>query len=420
MQNLSPRRTGTLNVPSIDGFRGLAVLFIVLGHCWDGLGGRVQLDGGPIRNVFVSSFAGVDMLFIVSGFVLFLPVAINGTLGSTRSYAIRRAARILPAFYAALVISYVVARSVGELHASAGSWITHLLFLHTEAHHIDHVGFGVNGAMWTMSVEVMFYVALPFLAVAYRRHPFVGLAIAISAAELWHVAALRLPDLVDAAGWTWSATAQAQVRMALAFPSYLGHFALGMTAAWIYVHLKRMRTTPRFDSTAFAVQVAAALGAITVLYIRGMQGMADTSGPIDHWVKTFDRSFFFTALLLATALAPERARRAFENPVSRSLGLASYGTYLIHQSLINVMIPALGLEKGTTSNMDLLRLMLAVTPLSILIGVLSYAFIEEPFRRWARQKTPHRRTEPLARCESGALDRGSDEVAEERMRSVRT
>src|SRR5687768_11818513 len=132
---MSPlQRHKRVDVPSIDGFRGLAVMFIVLGHCWNSLGGKVQLDGGPIRNIFVTSFAGVDMLFIVSGFVLFLPVVVSGSLGDTKSYAWRRAARIVPAFYAALVLSFIVAASVGELRGGVGHWISHVLFLHTEAH----------------------------------------------------------------------------------------------------------------------------------------------------------------------------------------------------------------------------------------------------------------------------------------------
>ena len=193
-----------MDVPVLDGFRGLAVLWIVLGHCWNELGGRVPLDGGIVRNVFVSSYMGVDMLFIVSGFVLFLPVVVNGTLGDHRRYALRRAARIVPAFYAALVLSYVVSSALGGPRLGLGEWLSHALFLHAESHDVSKVGFGVNGAMWTMSVEVLFYLALPLVAAWYRRRPFVGLALAFAGAEIWHLLTLHLPTLVANTGIAWA------------------------------------------------------------------------------------------------------------------------------------------------------------------------------------------------------------------------
>jgi peptidoglycan/LPS O-acetylase OafA/YrhL len=382
---LSQQRTD-LEVGSLDGFRGLALLWIIFGHCRSELGGLVKLDNGPVINVLVTSFTGVDMLFIISGFVLFLPVVVRGTLGDTRSYAIRRAARIVPAFYLALVFSYFAARALGIAHGGVGTWLSHLFFVHAEAHRIEHVGFGTNGAMWTMAVEVMFYFALPIVALAYRRRPFIGLAIAIVATELWHLAVVRLPDLLDAFGWSWVATEQAQMRMALAFPSYLGHFAIGMTAAWLYVRLKdAVVRRDRQQRTALVVQAVAAAGALSVLYLRGLQQLQDRAGPLDHWVKTLDRALLFGLLVLATTLAPRFARWPFENKVTKTLGVTCYGAYLVHQPLILLLIPALGLQPGTTSNGDLLLLLAIAAPVSIAVGFLSFAFVEDPIRRWARR-----------------------------------
>ena len=54
----------------------------------------------------------------------------------------------------------------------------HLLFLHNEvsiAFDAYYPGFGVNPAVWTLSVEIVFYLLLPLVATRYRRHPFIGL-----------------------------------------------------------------------------------------------------------------------------------------------------------------------------------------------------------------------------------------------------
>ena len=95
---------------------------------------------------------------------------INGSLGSTKGYALRRAARILPAFYVAMIGSYVIARILGIAYSSFGAWISHVFFLHTEAHRIEHVGFGANGAMWTMAVAALATIPIagPLLV---RRSP---------------------------------------------------------------------------------------------------------------------------------------------------------------------------------------------------------------------------------------------------------
>jgi peptidoglycan/LPS O-acetylase OafA/YrhL len=372
-----------MRVSSVDGFRGLAVLWIVLGHCWNELGGRVPLDGGPIRDVFISSYMGVDMLFIVSGFVLFLPVVIQGTIGDLKSYATRRAARIVPAFYAFLVFSYVISIALHKHKLGPVGWPTHLLFLHAESHPVDDLGFGVNGAMWTMSAEVMFYFTLPFVAAWYRRRPFIGLAVALSGAWFWHVLVVNLPLLLHTSGISWVGTADAQTRMALAFPSYLVHFAAGMTAAWLYVRIsRRLAVAP---SRVVALQVAAFIGALAVAYLRGWQGIRGTSGPFDHWVKTADRALLFAILILATVLAPKIAQWPVRNTASRLLGVTSYGIYLVHQPLVKLLIPALRLHKGTTSNFDLLLLASAAVPISVFVGIASFALFEQPFRRWARR-----------------------------------
>ncbi len=377
------RRRPITDVPVIDGFRGLAVLWIVLGHCWNELGGRVPLDGGVLRNIFVSSYMGVDMLFIVSGFVLFLPAVVDGTLGDHRRYALRRAARIVPAFYAFLALSYAVSSIVGAPRLGVGEWLSHALFLHAESHDISKVGFGVNGAMWTMSVEVLFYVTLPLVAAWYRRRPFIGLVCAFAGAELWHVLTLKLPALVANSGVTWAGAEQAQLRMALAFPGYLAQFATGMTAAWLFVRMREHRD--RLSSHAVLIQLAAFTGALAIAYLRGWEGAGNASGPFDHWVKTADRTFFFGALVLATALAASRSRWLVANPVSRTLGRVCYGTYLVHMPLIALLIPTLGLRARTTSNIDFLLLSAAAVPIAVLVGSLSNRYLEEPFRRWARR-----------------------------------
>ena len=72
---------------------------VILYHCWIAAFSS-QLDGGPGRAFVASFFIAVDMFFVISGFVLFLPTARDGKFGSVHAW--RRVARICPAYYASL------------------------------------------------------------------------------------------------------------------------------------------------------------------------------------------------------------------------------------------------------------------------------------------------------------------------------
>jgi peptidoglycan/LPS O-acetylase OafA/YrhL len=363
------------------------VLWIVVGHCWLVFGG-LTLGPGPLKYIFTAFYFGVDLLFIVSGFVLFLPAVLHdGSLGDLRSYALRRAARIVPAFYIAALLSYFVARSLGTVRGGAGAWISHLFFVHQFAHPIKDIGFGVDGAMWTMTVEAIFYISLPFVAGWYARHPLLGLGLAFYIAQMWHVLTTKLDGILSLMGISWAGAGPAKFRMAYAFPSYAAHFALGMTGAWLFVRMKQHFTEAERRPLALASASAAIIGLLGLAYLQGWNTERNIRGPYDNWINTFPRAVLFATLILAFALLPAEAQWPLRNRVSRMLGTISYGVYLVHVPMIALVRPALGLRKGTTNITDVFLLAVVVVPLSISIGITSYALLEEPMRRWARRRT---------------------------------
>src|SRR5207253_956983 len=92
-----------IRVPAADGFRGFAAITVLLYHCMYGAG-LPPLGSDLLRNYLLAGFVGVDFFLVLSGFLLFLPVAAaRGGFGDLRSYPLRRVPRILPAYYAALV-----------------------------------------------------------------------------------------------------------------------------------------------------------------------------------------------------------------------------------------------------------------------------------------------------------------------------
>jgi peptidoglycan/LPS O-acetylase OafA/YrhL len=138
--------------PVLEGWRGLAALLVMLAHF------------GPIAGlenaVTQTAFTGVDLFFVLSGFV-FAPI-LFGEPQNWSAYAIRRAVRIIPAYWLAVM---VYALLLWVQTDSAGPWLEHLFFLHLSN---PQSAFALNPAFWSLVPEVEFYLALPFLALWMR------------------------------------------------------------------------------------------------------------------------------------------------------------------------------------------------------------------------------------------------------------
>ena len=164
--------------PDIQGIRALAVLLVVIYHA-----------GGPLSGGFI----GVDVFFVVSGFViggsLFAEAERTGSISLGNFYR-RRVRRLLPALAATvaitLLLAMVLASPLGPQSAAAGTGIAALLFssnyyLATSGGGYFEVEAETNPLLhlWSLSVEEQFYFLLPAIVAitwwiarspAVRRH----------------------------------------------------------------------------------------------------------------------------------------------------------------------------------------------------------------------------------------------------------
>lgn len=393
-----------IRIPAADGFRGLAALAVVAYHCLYAAG-LPRLHSNLVRDIVASGYIGVDFFFVLSGFLLFLPVAAAaGTFGSVKAYALRRAARILPAYYLVLVVTQLFDALLVKvpldypLYSGRGleSLMLHATFLqHSVGLSLGFSeGFGVNGVVWTLSIEAVFYVVLPIVALRYFRHPFLGLLAALGLAIVWRVASSHLwIPLPHLAGLTHPAfTKEILVTQ---FPNYLAHFAAGMTAAWIFVWLRRERlVVPAW--VCVGTQAVALSALVWLLASAGAHNIARTAGPLDNWTATTPVAFVFALLLLATALAPPWARFPVSNPVVRRFGDISYGVYLWHLIFVGFALQSLHWVPDGT-NGDFLRMFAFTLVGSCVAGWLSYAFLEQPILRWARRRSRQREADAAPR-----------------------
>jgi peptidoglycan/LPS O-acetylase OafA/YrhL len=381
-------------VPSFDGFRGVAVLGVVLYHILF-VTGALGAAGGSWMGVLIWGLFphALDVLFIVSGFVLFLPAATTGTLGSVPAFFLRRFARIIPAYWTALGLAAGVAVLLGTSASvlQASTVLIHLGLAQSPALLIVDglpLGFNVIAPVWTLSIDAIFYLVLPLVAAWYLRRPWAGLASAGALAVAWDLSARHSRAVVEWFGMPLSEAALHRIEIfsGSQFPHWAFALACGMTGAQVFVRLSATERpfTPWAGRTFFAGAICACA---LVSCVAGVEAVRDSSAGVFARESPFvvvGYPLALMALMLAIALVPGIVRRTLASRVMRWLGDASYGIYLIHFAIIWVALRVVPLPRPGPIG-GVLIWTAVVVPLSVGYGYLSARFIERPIRQWARR-----------------------------------
>src|SRR5438270_1340038 len=154
----------------LDGIRGLAALFVVINHVFLRAFPGYPVDHAPFwAGWFIYGRFAVVVFIVLSGFSLALaPARHEWRLDAVSRFAQRRAWRILPAYWAALVFSLVVAWLIvpqpghgmpdGRSVLVYGLLVQNLVGAHSP-----------NAAFWSMAVEAQLYIAFPLMLLMVRR-----------------------------------------------------------------------------------------------------------------------------------------------------------------------------------------------------------------------------------------------------------
>ncbi|OBF26337.1 acyltransferase [Mycobacterium sp. ACS1612] len=156
-------------VASLTGIRAVAALLVMATHAAYTTG---KYTHGYVGLVYSRMEIGVPIFFVLSGFLLFSPwvkaAAAGADSPSVRRYAWHRVRRIMPAYVVTVLIAYLVYhwRTAGPNpgHTVVGL-IRNLTLtqIYTDNYLYSYLHQGLT-QMWSLAVEVAFYVALPFLA----------------------------------------------------------------------------------------------------------------------------------------------------------------------------------------------------------------------------------------------------------------
>jgi len=382
-------------VPAFDGFRAYAILGVVIIHLLQISG--VATSIGEVGERFVLGTFGraVEVLFVVSGFVVFLPTAARrGEFGRIVPYAIRRGARLLPAFWLIIVISILLVvlfhPTLPVIGEEIGTPSPTEIFLNLTATAVPvglftgdtNIGLGIDPPLWTLSAELAFYLVLPLVAGIFFRRPWIGLAASAAVTLLWSGAFSNVDWLMRELGIGGGIQEGLRLKFAALkqLPAWAFSFGLGMAGATLWVRLNERGPTPGRERLALAAIPAALLGMLASAWILGDQGIL-TREPV-VWSMVFSLSL--ACLMLAITFVPAGWQRPFTARRVRKLGDISYGIYLSHFVFITMFVWAFDLSSGGSLG-DLLVLSALVVPPSVLYGYLSARFLEQPIRLWARK-----------------------------------
>ena len=317
------RRLGEIGrLGEIDGLRALACFMVLLYH-------TAQFSGvAEIGKWTAPLNSGVDIFIVLSGFCLFLPVAVDSKKFAAMSFWRHRLKRIVPAYYASMIyvvllpeVLVVFWRLLGR-HASWQAipspiqWITHLTFTHMFS---THTWDGINGSYWSLGLEAQFYVAMPLIVFLFRRYGIRGLIIPAAVSVVWNVSALIIfwgTDDFTPIKFIW------EVNL---FGRWL-EFTGGAFAAYLVQRTRTGRLTLS-NKTRSALTVAGLASIILDLYV--VRGSA--LGPIEFAILPLGIIILILGVSTMPDAGPTTATRLLRLRPMRALGTISYSFYLIHQ-----------------------------------------------------------------------------------------
>ncbi len=378
-------------LPAVEGMRACAAMGVVVTH----VAFQTGHSSGVAGRLFGRFDLAVAVFFALSGFLLWRGHAAAardlGPRPATGHYLRSRVVRIMPAYVVAVVV--ILSLLPDADHASLTVWLANLTLTQI------YVPLTLTGGltqMWSLSVEVSFYLALPILALLARRIP-VG-------ARMPAIAAL------GALSWAWGWVPVDLMHASPGInplnwpPAFFSWLAAGMLLAeWAYSPIGLPHRLARRRVPMAVVAVLAYLMAASPL--AGPEGLIPGTAT-QFAVKTAMGSLVAFALVAPLVLdRPDTPHRLLGSTPMVTLGRWSYGLFIWHLAALAMVFPVIGTFPFTGRIPTVLVLTLVF---GFAIAAVSYALVESParaaLRRWEKRNEP-------AEAPSQVIDLEADAIA---------
>lgn len=262
----------------------------------------------------------VDLMLCLSGFLLMLGW-LSGRSRDLRGFYTARAARILPSYLLCMAIMLFGFALPGGLYGSSKHLWTDLLAHLSFTHNLfpeSYTATRLNGALWTLAVEVQFYLIFPLLARSFEKRPGLTYAGMVAFALLSRaLIALRLEDTTIYVN---------------RLSAMLDVYANGMLAAWIY---HRLQDSPPRAWRAWLNTALTVAAAILIYKLVATQGIRQGGEGVrlGQMLCRFPLSALGCAFLVCGSRSIRLLRALLSNRVVRFLSGVSFNFYIWHQFL---------------------------------------------------------------------------------------
>lgn len=352
-----PDRLGS-HIPALDGLRGMAILLVLLYHCFPFL-------------ITKPGWMGVDLFFVLSGFLITgILIDTRNEKGYYKNFIIRRILRIFPLYYLVLCMIFLAIPLLGLDHIRGNdfdfyqdhqSWFW--LYMQNWLYAIK--GFPVNHALvhfWSLAVEEQFYVFWPLI--------------------IWIIPKKWLPSCI------------------LLFMGFSLLFRMRLGSLWGLVYTyPYLSTLSRMDALLIGALIAylirfqkpflikytkialilSVLGVVSgICWIRSANFLRLSS------IYNFIDLFFGCILIYSLSTNAHILSKLFRSSILRFLGKYSYGIYVYHYifyEMIGMHVFKMSTIDGTPETQPINKIVFGVMIMGLSVGVswISYQFWEKPF-----------------------------------------
>jgi peptidoglycan/LPS O-acetylase OafA/YrhL len=321
LRNLLQRRTSSLAfIPQVDGLRFYAICAVLIFHCTAYL---MAPEKNPSANEIASGWfahlsraghSGVELFFVISGFILGLPFAKAargvGKTVSLQRYFLRRIVRLEPPYILNLLILTMLLLLMGK--ASWNELWPHLVASLSYIHNIVYgQGSRLNFVAWTLEIEVQFYIVAPLLAQVFS----------LGDARLRRATLVAAIVVASFASHQLSSSAIAPQAVRLSLAVFLQYFLAGFLLADWYADGGEQRTN---TTLADALAMPCVVGAFALEEFPAIRGY------VLPWV--------FAGLCISAMKGCVHSRLA-SSPAPVLIGGMCYTLYLYHPVIKAAMGP---------------------------------------------------------------------------------
>jgi len=356
---------------AIDGLRGIAILMVIACHVL-----YTNPAAGPLTHfiggVFAAGTWGVTLFFTLSGFLISHPFWKRKVQGSPQTipsgYGWRRFWKIYPPLALSIVLLtpiYFATTRDTSLFITAGQWLVGWPLIHP-------VSGRLNPVMWSLIVEVHFYVLLPLLFLCLKP---------ISARKcLWIIFLVLLVVPTTFRWWKLSKGIHFELHpnIQIHFPMLMDAFAFGV----LFAGLEHLRLVERNWARLGDAGCVLLLVSLFLMSWANLRPVASKELQVE--VLTWGAKLASVMLLCCIADTAHPTTRLFSQPWLRWCGLISYEWYLFHQPIFYWARDLFGPAGG-----NVLKYLLIVGSsllTGLVIAALVYHYFSLPILRYGRSR----------------------------------